>query len=353
MKDFFKGVRKHIGKLDANQLRDQYARISDELAFSEMIFHTTSDGYIVLDANGASTWTNPSAERLLGMKVDDILPSFELPLGRASRREVELAYPERRFLEIQTFPMGDETLVKLSDVTATHDRSEDELRAGATEAVRNLASGVAHEIGNPLNAISLNLAILEQELPGNESIAECRGQIERLSGILRGFLNALRPSKPVLRAGSAATPVSACLKTLANEFQQHRISVTLDIPAALPSVALDAAQMEQVYFNLLKNALEAMHDGGHLDITVSSDDNDVRVTLRDNGEGMDPERLATLFQPYRTSKEHGNGLGLMITQRIVRDHGGSIDVESEVGVGTAFTVRLPRIERRVRQLEER
>jgi signal transduction histidine kinase len=109
--------------------------------------------------------------------------------------------------------------------------------------------------------------------------------------------------------------------------------------------------MEQVFFNLLKNALEAVKDGGSIDIDISSDDNDGITTIRDNGLGMNPEQVTHLFEPYKTSKEHGTGLGLMITARIVRDHGGTIAVESQLGEGTTFTVRLPRIERRIRALK--
>ena len=125
----------------------------------------------------------------------------------------------------------------------------------------------------------------------------------------------------------------------------------LDIPGVLPSVALDKNQMEQVFFNLLKNALEAMKDGGRIEIAVGSDDNDVSVAIRDSGEGMTPEQLAHLFEPYRTTKASGTGLGLMVSSRIVRDHGGTIAAESSPGGGTSFTVRLPRIERRVRELK--
>ena len=119
----------------------------------------------------------------------------------------------------------------------------------------------------------------------------------------------------------------------------------------LPSVALDRNQMEQVFFNLLKNALEAMRDGGRIDIVVGADDNDVSVTIRDSGEGMTQEQLTHLFEPYRTTKAGGTGLGLMVTSRIVRDHGGTIAAESSQGEGTTFTIRIPRIERRIRELK--
>ena len=353
MKDFFKGVRKHIGKLDAEHLREQYSLVTDELAFSEMIFHTTSDGYLVLDAAGSPRWANPAAGKLLGMKPEDILPTLDVPLSKSSKREIEISYPDRRFLEMQTFPMGGgETLVKLADVTANREKSEEELRAGATQAVRDLASGVAHEIGNPLNAISLNLQILKEDPSDREAVDVCIAEVKRLDGILKGFLQALKPSRPNLMPGSPAVPLKDCLEALKAQLEDRRISVAVDMPGALPAVALDPAKIQQVYFNLLKNALEAIHDGGAIRIEVGSDDDDVFVAFRDNGEGMDADRLAHLFEPYRTSKEHGTGLGLMISQRIVRDHGGRIDVESAPGEGTTFTIRLPRIERRVRALKQ-
>jgi signal transduction histidine kinase len=93
-----------------------------------------------------------------------------------------------------------------------------------------------------------------------------------------------------------------------------------------------------------------MKDGGSLEIEVDADDRDVHVVIRDNGSGMDAATLAHIFEPYRTTKEQGTGLGLMVCRRIVRAHGGEIDVESKPGAGTTFTVRIPRLEKRVRRL---
>ena len=351
MKSFFDGVRRHIGNMDAEHLREQYRRLSDEVSSLDTLFSTISQGIIVLDERGEVAKSNPAARELLGMDPEDALPMLAIPHGKSSKREIDITYPETRSLEIQTMPMGDGTLVCLRDVTAERERTEEELRIGATRAVRDLAAGVAHEIGNPLNALSLNLQLLKRSGGEKPEVDECIRQVERLSGIIHGFLQALRPSKPNLVRGSVADPINGCLKAMKPQLEERSVTVTLDLPGALPSVALDPAQMEQVFFNLLKNALEAVRDGGSIDIVLSSDDNDVITTVRDDGQGMTPEQVAHLFEPYRTSKEHGTGLGLMISSRIVRDHGGSISVESEPGEGTAFTIRLPRIERRIRALK--
>ena len=151
--------------------------------------------------------------------------------------------------------------------------------------------------------------------------------------------------------GTLLDPLTDTLEAMKAQFEDRRIETALNLPTALPTVLVDRAQMEQVFFNLIKNALEAMKDGGSLDIEVSSDDHDVRVAFSDNGSGMDAATIAHIFEPYQTSKEHGSGLGLMLSRRIVHAHGGEIDVESKPGAGTVFTVRIPRLEKRVRRLK--
>ena len=351
MKDFFKGVRKHIGKLDAEKLREQYELVADEFARSERLLQALREGIVRLDENGQVVQFNPAAQELLGANPAGMISDLELPLGRASRREIAVTYPAARMLEVQTIPFERETIVYLRDITAERERTEEELRAGATKAVCDLAAGVAHEIGNPLNAISMSLQLLKRDPTDTETIDTCMNQVKRLDGIIREFLSAIRPQRPNLMPGSLADPLKSCLATLKQQFEDRRIKVTLDIPAALPNVALDANQMEQVFFNILKNALEAMRDDGSVAITLDADDREVSVSFRDSGVGMTEEQLAHLFEPYRTTKEKGTGLGLMVSKRIVTEHGGTIAAESAPEAGTTFTVTLPRLERRIRALK--
>jgi signal transduction histidine kinase len=342
MKTFFQSVLKHIDKLDAAKLREQYRLVTDEVSFFDTILSAMKEGVVVYDLAGEIVYRNPAA---------DALPEIEVALGTASRSEMTLTYPEERTLEIQTIPFERGTLAMIRDVSSERARTAEELEKGAAKSVCDLAAGVAHEIGNPLNAISLNLQLLERDPSDREAIDICKSQIRRLDGIIRSFLGALRPVKPFLVPGSLAEPLKNCLAAFKGQFEDRRIKVTLDVPAAMPPVALDKDKMEQVFFNLVKNALEAMKDGGSLDIDLSVDDRDVTVTFRDSGLGMSGEQLAHLFEPYRTTKEHGTGLGLMISARIVRDHGGTIAARSKEGEGTVFTVSLPRLEKRVRALK--
>lgn len=351
MKNFFKGVRKHIKRLDAEHLREQYEIVSDEFSRIEMLLSALHEGIVRVGAGGAVLHANPAALQILGSDPEQTLAAMNLPLGRSSKREMTLTYPENRHLEVKTIPFERETIVYLRDVTAEKARTEDELRAGATKAVCELAAGVAHEIGNPLNAISLNLQLLERDPNDAEALKTCREQVARLDGIIRGFLSALRPVKPNLRPGTPAEPLKACLSAMRQQLVERKINVTLESPSALPPVAIDLEQMQQVFFNLMKNSLEAMTDGGSVNISLQADDSDVSISFTDSGMGMSEDQLANLFESYRTSKEGGNGLGLMVSARIVRDHGGTIAAESKIGEGTTFTIRLPRLEKRVRVLK--
>ena len=351
MKDFFRGVRRHIDKLDAGHLREQYMLMSEELESVNTLLDAIDRGIVVLDASGNVTRFNPAAETLLGADPNAALRALGTPIGVGSKREAEISYPERRILEIQTIPLRANTLVYIRDVTAERARTEEELRAGATKAVQDLAAGVAHEIGNPLNAISLSLQLIDRDPSDKDTLKTCMEQVKRLDGIIRDFLAALRPHRPNLRPASPTEPLKRCLDTLREQFVERKIQVTLNVPSALPAVAIDANQIEQVFFNILKNALEAMKDGGSITITLASDDDWVSVSFRDTGLGMTSEQLAHLFEPYRTTKEKGTGLGLMISKRIVADHGGTIDAASTPGEGTTFTIKIPRLEKRVRQLK--
>lgn len=351
MKNFFKGVRKHIQKLDAEHLREQYEIVSDEFSRIEKLLSALREGIIRVGPGGAVLHANPAAAEILGADPEKHLESLHLPFGKSSKREITITYPETRHIEVQTIPFERETIVYLRDVTAEKARTEDELRAGATKAVCDLAAGVAHEIGNPLNAISLNLQLLERDPNDAEALNTCREQVKRLDGIIRGFLSALRPVKPNLRPGTPAEPLKECLSAMRQQLVEKKINVTIESPSALPAVAIDVDLMQQVFFNLIKNSLEAMNDGGSVSISLKSDDSDVLISFTDTGVGMSEDQLTDLFESYRTSKENGNGLGLMVSARIVRDHGGTIAAESKIGEGTTFTIKLPRLEKRVRVLK--
>ena len=379
VKRFFDKVAQHLDKLDADSVRGQYRGLADEFAFLEAVLSAMGEGVVVVSGDGTLAYANPAAEKLAhfnfssakgkplakvlpGWGWNDLLaPAATADWTRAASREIELTYPERRMLELRSMPSGPATVVLIRDVTLAHDREKDALESGRIEAIQHLASGVAHEIGNPLNALSLNLDLLARDIrkePDGErrerllsDIETARREVKRIDAINRSFLAALRPVKPVLSPGSLEFPLKATLDELHTIFEDRGIHVMIDLPSALPPVLFDAGQLQQVFFNLVKNALEAMKDGGSLAIAFAISDDSVSISFRDTGGGIPAADLARIFEPYHTTKgTAGNGLGLMVCRRIVRAHGGEIDVESKEGEGTCFTVRLPRFEKRVRRL---
>ena len=378
MSVFLDKVAQRLDKLDSADRLRQFRQLADEIGFFESVFDTLKEGVLVVSPQGELLYANNAAEALTGSPCsktrgkpirktipgwdwDNLLRPARDGWSRASAQELEVLYPEHRILEINAMPSRNGTVLLVRDVTLARAREESARETSRTDAVRDLAAGVAHEIGNPLNAISLNLQLLAREFRREpdadrrerllHDISTAQNEVKRLEGIIKGFLSALRPAKLNLVPGSLVEPLTDTLDAMKAQFEDRRIKTALNLPTALPTVLVDRAQMEQVFFNLIKNALEAMKDGGSLDIEVASDDRDVRVVFSDNGSGMDAATLAHIFEPYQTSKEHGSGLGLMLSRRIVHAHGGEIDVESKPGAGTVFTVRIPRLEKRVRRLK--
>jgi signal transduction histidine kinase len=347
MEIFYDKVVDRIDKLDVEGLRRQYKALTDQIRFFKSVFNSLDEGIVVLDGRGKVEYANAAGKDLVpllgfGDGFDDVAGVS----GGMSVRELEITYPEYRIIEVKRVGR----IIKLRDVTAKRARDADAVENCRADAVGEMAASMAHEIGNPLNALSLNLQLLKRKYPGEEDLSVAQKELTRLNGIIREFLGAFRPAKAQLAPGSAADPLKDALAALKNVFEDRRIRVALDLPGTLPAVAIDRGQMEQVFFNLMKNALEAMKDGGELSIEIVHDDTSVSVSFRDSGMGMSDETLARLFEPYRTTKKTGTGLGLMISRRIVAAHGGEIAVSSKEGRGTTFTVRLPRIEKRVREL---
>ena len=175
-------------------------------------------------------------------------------------------------------------------------------------------------------------------------------EVQRLDGIVRNFLQAIQPRPPNLSETNLAEVLGEVLRVQQGEFKDRGIAIEAETPSDLPRVMADRDQLKQVFFNITKNALEAMQPGGKLKIRSRSDDDSVYLLIGDSGAGIKQEDLIRLFQPYFTTKSTGHGLGLMIAQRIMREHGGHLGLESQPGVGTVVTLQFPRKERRVRML---
>lgn len=384
--EFFDRVFDRLSKIDSASLKSQLKRLSGELSMMETVFRSIQEGVMVIGRRGRLVYANGAAERLLSFDASKVKgrPTGETFCGvdwledveweksegrdwsRLLTREIEVTYPERRIISFYAVPIpasdGDaasNALVILRDVTAERDREASALEDERLDAVKTLAASVAHEIGNPLNAIGIHLQLLERELHGleegrreplEELVGIARSEVKRLDAIITQFLQALRHAKPTLEPGDVIALIGETLASMRVEIENRRIEVKVTGPAKAPSVMLDPGQIRQVFYNLVKNALEAMPDGGSLGIAVSAGDAFLRIDFLDSGVGIPEEALGRIFEPYHTTKAKGNGLGLMIVKRIVEAHGGQIEVASREGKGTRFRILLPLAERRIRKL---
>jgi two-component system, sporulation sensor kinase E len=379
---FLDKLIERIDRLDPRSVQTHFLRLAKEKGLLETIFQSIQEGVIVVDGKARVNYANRAAEKMLGFTQETIQGRpvtryireidweriLDLDAGEWSKlisREIEVRYPEPRFLNFYVVPLsaadsGERgAVIILRDVT--HDRAQEAslLESERMNALRLLAAGVAHEIGNPLNALNIHLQLLSREMrrldpeqrkPLRELLDVATKEAARLDVIITQFLRAIRPAKPALAPNDVADILRETLALLKHELQNRRVHVELDCQAPLPRIKIDRDQIKQAFFNIVRNALQAMSDGGLLRVTVSSTDRFVAVAFRDTGAGIPPEDFGHIFEPYFTTKTNGTGLGLMIVQRIVQDHGGRIDVHSEPGVGTTFTVFLPLDERRVRLL---
>ncbi len=363
----------------ANLLRKN-KRLSRELSRMETVFNAIRSAIVVCDCAGEIIFANSYAGSLLGIGAADIsifklLPGMDGAVSDAARgsyalREFEISYPERRMLSAQIIPFdfgdGGTFALILNDVTREKLSTEERIESEKLSSLLNLASGVAHEIGNPLNSINIHLQLamrrlkkLEEKLPEGglvegvrESVEICSAEVSRLDSIIENFLKALRPMRPDMADCDPIKPLAETLKTLDAELENLGVSVAVNVDAPLPTVYADANLLKQLYFNILHNAMEAMDAGGDISVRAVADDGFVKISFADTGCGIDEEGMSKLFQPYYTTKTDGHGLGMTIIQAIVRAHGGKIDVESGPNRGTTVTVSLPRAHRRIRTLRQ-
>jgi PAS domain S-box-containing protein len=403
---FLDKVLGRIGRLDTEGLQTVVQRLARERTFLETLFNTIEDGVLVVDENGRIIYFNQAVTRLLGLQasveglpITDFLPELGwkniLQLDatggkRLVRQEFEVQYPRPRFLLLYAAPLDGEAAgsagvaLILHDATEARQKTFEAIESERIQALTLLAASVAHEIGNPLNALHIHLQLMERELkklqtstgpPARDGLTPrsqnlsietdaaesagkleqylkvAKGELNRLDYIVTQFLQAIRPVAPQLKPGSLNEAMERTLDLLRPELENRGLNVKLKLAEPLPLAPIDAMQIQQALVNLIKNAMQAMTKGGTLTLQTGERSDEVWFSVSDNGGGIPQEQINRIFEPFYTTKKKGTGLGLMIVQRIVRAHDGRIDLESHVGRGTTFRVWLPLHERKPRLLE--
>ncbi|MBR4252936.1 MAG: PAS domain-containing protein [Kiritimatiellae bacterium] len=376
---FWNKLADRLDKLDPDSVQAQFVRLSAERGLMETIFHALREGILVLNADGRVLFANRAVCRMLGLdekktagrllsKLVRNLDGQEfVRAGRAgdwtlASREIEISYPEHRFLSVYLAPLSeasaDGVVMILRDTTRERDHAAEMVESERLNAVLMLAAGVAHEIGNPLNALSIHMQLMDRKLrklppdeaaPLKQLVDVARGEIDRLDRILSQFIKAVRPTLPQFARESLPALARETLESLSAEIHDRNIRLEFEEPEDLPTAWVDAGQVRQAFFNVMHNAIQAMGDGGVLRVSFASADRLVGIAIEDTGPGISANRMGDLFEPFQTTKANGNGMGLMIVQRILRDHGGTIMVDTQPG-GTRIQLNFQRDDQRVRLL---
>lgn len=386
--DPLESVLGRLDGLDHASLGVLVRRLARERRLLNGVFNTLREGVLVIDARGLIEYANGSACTMLGFSprevgtmslwkaVPDLTRTLHFGPGGQLRepnnltRELQLNYPERRIVRLYIVTFEDEAsagtsvaqyAVILSDVTQEKSQTAQEIETARVRSIIQLSAGVAHELGNPLNSLNIHLQVMKRQLEKlkhdvaveklQRSLQICQGEVERLDGIITHFLQAVRPQPPDLSDLNLVRVLEEVLEVMGPELESAGVNVDVALGAKIPLVSGDRQQVKQVLFNLLKNARQAMKDGGTIRVHATSDDDFAYVQILDEGEGIAEEDLPKVFEPYFSTKKEGHGLGMMICERIMRDHGGQIGINSRVGVGTAVTLQFPQKHRRMRMLE--
>ena len=285
---------------------------------------------------------------------------------RLARQEIETAYPQQRWLQVYVVPQNDDNerfaTIILHDVTERRKQADEELESRTAGVVAMLAGSVAHEIGNPLNSLYLNLQLLEHDLKEEntfdreealETVACCRGEVQRLDNLIRQFLNAVRPAQMNFQQVDLRELLLDTLKFMHHELELRSLTVKCNFPDTWQMISGDAEQLKQAFYNIIKNAAQAMSNGGELVITGTIDENSVNLGFADSGKGVNVQELSRMFEPFASFKKGGNGLGMMIIERVVRAHGAKLLLDTAPDEGMTITISFPRENCRVRMLPEK
>jgi len=368
---------------------------------NELILEHLSSGVITMDTSYRITSFNRRAREILGLRDQDVVGKEVSVLGkRLSRILINRLRTPIRYLEEQAYvPVEGKGEIPLGVVSTVMKGQEDVLgvllvfddltnekllqekirRADRLASVGTLAAGMAHEIKNPLVSIKTFSQLLPEKYDDREfretfSSITIR-EVERINHIVEQLLNFARPLKPKLQEADVHTIIEETLELVAEEISEKKVDIVRHFTNEPSVILVDREQIKQVILNLLKNSLQAIKgEKGRVEILTSfvsepltgvyrlaseragnekepidaellSDllTKKFRIQIRDNGVGIPKEDLSNLFDPFFTTKSDGFGLGLAIAHGIIQEHNGTIEIESEVGVGTTVTVKIPAI----------
>lgn len=343
------------------QLTSSVSALGTLRLLNENIVRSISSGLLTVDMRGHVLYFNPMARRILDLEDEDIgrslnslLPGCVLhaPAGVDARQELVVLTRENRHVRVglSLAPLTDASenrlghVVNFQDLTRLHELSQQVRRNDSLAAVGGLAASVAHEIRNPLAAISGSAELLgTADLTGEDKklLGIIRRESGRLSDLITDLLSFTRPRPPQRRRTLVAQTALEAVEAFRTDPSSQGITLeSKGDDGSETDAYVDPAQLAQVLWNLLRNAGQALEGEGTILIETTAEPGAVRIDVTDDGPGIGPEHLERVFDPFFTTKDTGTGFGLAIVHRMVEENGGTIDCESSTE-GTRFTLRLP------------
>jgi len=350
--------------------------------YLENIINSMPSILVGVDGESRVNQWNLAAEKMTGISgadaqgqmLDQVMPMLNLDFEKVRKAignrkvmfQAKVSRPEAgtvHYDDITIYPLVTDgvegAVIRVDDVTERVRMEEMMIRSEKMASVGHLAAGMAHEIGNPLNSLYLNLQLLnhmfrpdeEPDLDeSREMLKVCRNEVERLDNIINQFLHAIRPGESEMHDIDIRDVILDTLTFMQTEIETRKISVKCNWPDILPKIYGDVAQLKQAFFNVLRNAIQAMPQGGEIGVNGFYNDDYIVLEFTDTGDGISADKLNRMFDPFKSFKKGGTGLGMMIIERVLRLHGAEISVDTREGEGTAIVIKFPRPGRRIRVL---
>lgn len=339
-------------------------KMEENLHSSNQLIHnileSITEGFFALDQNWNITFINSQGaklfkktkEEIMGKNLLDIYPfenfkkSYE-NYQKAAQDQTSLKFESfynGKYYEERVYPSSEGITVYFYDITEIKDSEEFLRKSEKLNAVGQLAAGVAHEIRNPLTSLRGFVQLIERskEEKHQKYIEIMLSELERIEFIISEFLILAKPQAVNFEEKDIKSLIKHTITLVKSEAAMNNIQMKTKFAPKLPTIMCEQNQLKQVFINLLKNSIEAMSNGGIINIYVKQEnDQQILVRITDQGNGISAERIPNLGEPFYTTKEKGTGLGLMVSYKIIENHKGSISVQSKEGRGTTFDVLLP------------
>jgi len=368
--DFVKRLKPRLPQIEKESLYLKLLEATQDKVQLEEVCQNLEEGIVITDAKGYPVLVNRKADDWMGgiriaakqplwNQTQD--PSFAaflkenlLTTPTRTVHDLRLLSPREMQLRITILP-GEQDgktnfVLLLSDITSRTEQEFETAMLSRMESLVRLAGGIAHEIGNPLNSITIHLELLKKRLAGlpddkrkeiATSLSDIQDETRRLDRIIRNFLKATRKPPLRFRLDDLNEVIADALSFLKPQLDVAKVLVKFSKDKGLPGFLMDRERLYYAFMNLIKNAFEAMPAGGSIKIAVTHKQHCAIVTIADTGCGITEKDLARIFDIYYTTKPEGAGLGLMMVYDSVAEHGGKIEVASKLNKGTTFKVLLP------------